>query len=308
MAFSRLHVLIFSQSTPIGTLSNPKVLKTYDGTDMDADAYEIHRLFKDVLPVDADIHLHNNRKRQEIETIISEITIKHGENPTYYSRYGAFVFAFLTYRSRNLPGMRFDDYEDRIDCYDQPLTMEDIYKMVKEKQPFIGKPKIFIVQADNIRLLYPGEVTKGPEPVLPNAITRRIPSDVDRILLWSTLPQKLAYLDQDNVGFTESRIQRSQTGNVVTTASADPGERPEGSFLIQAMFEVLSYAYNHKPDTHLLTQTAWINRRVKALAEEVKTKYDKFKDSDLPLPVITSTLRKPFRFWEIRSEEAMDQS
>jgi len=278
--------VIFAQSSPIGTMQHAKCHKDYKGmSKMDIDAHALHVLLKDRLNIKGDIRLHNNRKKKEIEEIIKAI-----------KSYTAYTFVFLTYLHRSYRCV--DKNEDLIECYDASVSLKEIFLWMERNEVFHGKPKLFIVQADDLTLLYPGKRVKGSGGIGGSdddimTVRSKIPKDSDRLLLFSTLPQMLANPDR-KTGGSSPRTQPTQSTSQGDSVETTPPKNP--SFLIQAIRDVLCdpNTQDHAIEPHLVKQAVWINMRVKILTEQLR-KDDKFKEANLPLPVVTSSLTNHFR-------------
>lgn len=258
---------IFSQDRKPGTQSSKLLIdyKSYESIDVDAANLLEHFGNK--------AHFHRNMTANEIKQTIGEI-----EN-----KYDVLIFVFLTYLSRESELNQQTNNEERVDCWDGPMKLEEIFDLIKNKELFIGKQKIFLVQADDLVLLYPDEVPKGPRP-LPEPI--RIPRDSDRLVIFSTLPQQLSSMCSVTNG-----VQNLELSDKKGRGCRPPDEPPQPSMLIQAFVETLTEAYSKDED--LLTQTARMNGKVDKMIQLLKEAKPEFASSpSLQVPLITSTLRK----------------
>lgn len=265
-------VLLFSQRSPIGRKTQGKyIIQDPSGRDVDIDELELCRFFESRMGNKVKICPHRDRKLAEIEDILGKIS----------EEYDMYFFVFLTFLTA---GKEKYANEIRVDCYDLPVTLDKIFDCVN-RDPFIGKPKIFLVQADDQRIL-PKEDTKvggfvGSKTDI-TLKTVKIPTHVDRHLIMSTLPQQLTYLDAlKGVGLSDKHKPISRP------MCAD--DQPNGSFLIRAFVEVLSDPEYKEED--LASQTTWINGKVEHYIRQLQQREEVFKGKSLTVPLVMSTLR-----------------
>ena len=253
---------------------------------MDTDTLILTNLFKDTMNVT--VKPHHHMKKEELLEEIKGITEKKEEFEVYF-------FVFLTYlynEDKTTDGVR-------IQCYDDPISLEEIFDLVKDKPPFIGKQKIFLVQANDQTILRGATKTvvyEGEETPLPIQI-HKIPTDCDRLVMFSTLPQQLY---QDLHTATTSQIT-SGVGNINITdagkavkSPSDNSQNPnaKASLLVAAFDEVIRAALADQAlkTEDLLTQTTRINRIIDFKIKQLKT-LKIFKDTKFQIPLVTSTLR-----------------
>lgn len=267
-------VHLFSQRSPIGRKTQGKyIMQDPSGCDVDMDELELRRFFKSTMGNRVKICPYRDRRLAEIEEILGKIS----------EEYDMYFFVFLTFLTAG-KGQSYAN-EMRMDCYDLPVTLEDIFECVN-REPFIGKPKIFLVQADDQRIL-PREHTKAvgfvggsKTHITPKAV--KIPTHADRLLIMSTLPQQLTYLDAlKGRGLSEKRTPISRP-----ICSDD---EPNGSFLIRAFVEVLSKPEYKEED--LASQTLWINGKVQDDITQLQQREERLKGKALTVPLVMSTLR-----------------
>ncbi|XP_052781599.1 uncharacterized protein LOC128218096 [Mya arenaria] len=170
------------------------------------------------------------------------------------------------------------------------LPIDEIYNSVKKSSDMAGKPKVFVFQAEDTRLL--------PTPYMdksflieeePQAKTKKIPTDADMLIITSTIPQLLANTNHE-------RFQTYTGFDPKATTGVQPSDAVRGSFLIQAFVDFVLDESNR--DVDILTLTTKINGKIEDLIEEVK-KDERFRDEinqqildKLELPFTTSTLTK----------------
>ena len=275
----KVRVDIFTQTSPIGK-PEPTKTKTTDGTD--TDTFILANLFKETINVD--VKPYHNRKKQDLQELIEGIT---DECEVYF-------FVFLTYlhdEDQTTSGIR-------IQCYDAAISLEEIFDLVKDKPPFIGKQKIFLVQADDPRILggatkaggFDGEETPFPVPI------PKIPTDCDRLVMFSTLPQQLSsdlHTARQITSGVET-IKLTDGGKAVTSPSDNsPNPNDKASLLVAAFDEVLRAALADEAlrKEDLLTQTTRINGSIYLKIKQLNT-LKKFEDKKFQIPLVTSTLRK----------------
>lgn len=98
---------------------------------------------------------------------------------TEYEKFDCFMFVFLTFAEVD-GSLHFNDTTLEKGL----IPMEKIIDVVKNLQVARGKPKIFIVQSDDLTLSREKVEIKGDGP---KGVT--IPTDVDRLIIQSTIPQ-----------------------------------------------------------------------------------------------------------------------
>ena len=277
----KVRVDIFTQNSPIGEKGKPQPTKTLtDGTD--TDTFILANLFKETMNVE--VKPHHNMKKQELQELIEGIRDKCE----------VYFFVFLTYlhdEDQTTGGIR-------IQCYDAAISLEEIFDLVKDKPPFIGKQKIFLVQADDPRILggatkaggFDGEETPFPVPI------PKIPTDCDRLMMFSTLPQQFSsdlHTARQITSGVET-INLTDGGKAVTSPSDNsPNPNDKASLLVAAFDEVLRAALADEAlrKEDLLTQTTRINGSIYLKIKQLNT-LEEFEDKKFQFPLVTSTLRK----------------
>lgn len=263
---------MFTQSSPMGTDKNARQIT--DGKD--AGAEQMTRLLQNNLALNVEIEQHSNRRKGEVEKLIE--SVREG--------FDAYMFVFFTYLHNPKTKDAYNN-EERFDCNDSPMTVEELFTWMKKASVCIGKPKIFIFQVDDLNLL-PKPLTKSGGFVGSDKsiLLRKIPSDADRLMIWSTLPQELAYLKENESA--KGAFKSSDKGEPVDNPS---DEQESGSFLIRAIVQILT-----STEDDLLTQTSWINGRVKSMIDGLKAGNPEYENTNLPVPLVTSTLTELFFF------------
>ncbi|XP_045192524.2 uncharacterized protein LOC123548934 [Mercenaria mercenaria] len=264
----RILVTIFSQpSVPLNTNWTVKKTMVEDNNrgESDVDIAYLEDVFKTIhYPENAEVRVKTRFGKEQIKKYISDLG-----NP---EQYDSFFFVFLTFLSCETKKIsssvnQQQEYQDeRIHFKDGPCPLQEIYDEVKKVKAMWMKPKIFLIQADDISLLYPEQFAKGEELVK----RVKIPQDADRLIIMSDIPQKVANPLEDD---------RNQ------------------SFLIRAFGETLIENSQAKPEERqdVLSLTTTINGKVDAMIEELK-KQDKTNQTnraaDMKVPLVTSTLTK----------------
>lgn len=260
----KILVTIFSQPFPLNAGENPTLTKSFHqdmyGIRSDIDAQHLKRTFKEVFPDAAVVRLKNQPKKQEVLDYIKALG-----NPKA-SEFDTFFFVFLTYVSfeNTQPGSTF--YRDeRIHLYDTLCPMEEIYDELKKVDGMQMKPKIFLIQADDVSLLFPIQYIKGEEIIHVKPL--KIPQDADRLIMTSDIPQRLANPDLK-------------------------AEKKNPSFMIEAFCQTLSENSRSDPQEKqdLLSLTTAVNAKVRARINKMKVENERAKDMNVPL--VTTTLTK----------------
>jgi len=212
-----------------------------------------------------DFKLLRNHKYEEMNTFIKGL-----ETEGY--KYGSFVFVITSYLPKYSTSSSL-----AFELYDEDMTLDYFIDTMKSFPSMAAKPKIFLVQADNRALLVPEIFTKaggfdeGPEP-----IGVKVPTDADRLVIFSTIPQRLSTLPGDAT---------TDAGDVVSSPRSDPNA---SSFLMQALIEVLKM----KSDTDLLCLTPSILGHMEKLIEDFKKTHTSYNNRKIELPLVMSTLTK----------------
>ena len=234
-------VTIFSQISPLVKGPNPpkKIMAT--DSQLDVDAVYLKTFFEQNYPGKAEVIVLNGQTKSDVSTYIKGLEkIKN--------TYDVFIFVFLTYISP----------DERIHLKDGMYPMQEFYDDTKELDVMKMKPKIFLIQSDDMRLLSEKFYKKGEEEE--NKV--KIPQDADRLIIMSDIPQQLA--------------------NIKDTEEKHP------SFLIEAFVEALVENSRRPPEHRLdwFSMTTIINNKVQRKIE--RKKFEEF----LNVPLITSTLTK----------------
>jgi hypothetical protein len=258
----KIVVMVFSQTAPIyppGSYRDENQQKRTEvenkdiGTKVDVDVICLKNFFKSLFGKRVTIINKSSQSFEETVNLIKEKLQQATED-----EYDCFWFVFLTYVDDKGRLQFYGNEKDDL----QPL--EKIIDTVKDIPVTRGKPKIFLVQSDDMTLDKPITLTKGTEPV-PARVQVKIPTDADRLVIQSTIPQKLA--------------------------------RKE-SFLIQAFVKALK-ENNARPTEHrddLLSLTTVINKIVADLVDPLTEERKREGKDDLPVPLTTSTLTKLLYF------------
>lgn len=172
---------------------------------------------------------------------------------TEYERFDCFMFIFLTFAEVD-GRLHFDDTTLEKGL----IPLERIIDVVKNLQVARGKPKIFIIQSDDMTLTREKMFLKGKRF---EEVPVTIPTDADRLIIQSTIPQ----------------------------AIVNNNDRKE-SFLIQAFVEAIRDNAVDKED--FLTLTTTINQKIKKWRDDRKH----FRIDDMPVALVTSTLTKLVNF------------
>jgi hypothetical protein len=229
--------------------------KYYEENGIDVDAAYLKTLFdnKKYFPAGAEVEIKAVGTFNHTKEMLEDMDKKFSEN----EHYDCFFFVFLT----------FSEPDGRLQfkcCENKPkesglVHLEKIVDVVKNLRVTRGKPKIFLIQADDLTLTKLKEYEKGPEKVEFKLV--KIPTDVDRLIIQSTIPQK-----------------------IVT------GEGRKESFLIQAFVEAIRNNSDSQNKQDFLSLTTTINGQVSELIQ--KTRPLPVRAADMPVPLVTSTLTK----------------
>ncbi|XP_052815531.1 uncharacterized protein LOC128242425 [Mya arenaria] len=273
----RTLVVYFSQLNPIGTQQHAKkkaeVLSpssTLFEEEVDVDIVALDQFFIDRYDSQhLEVKLCRNKLKREIE----EYLVTLAEDGW---KYKSFFFIFLSY-------LQDGEHEDvRIQLYDKAIPVDFIFNRIKDLPSMALKPKIFLIQADDLRMLYPTQIDKAiPE----NIEIKKIPTDADRLVILSTIPQALSPL-ADAVRETTPVNEPNASRGVQPTPP-----RLETSVLIRAFLTVMN-DHVHR-DENLLTSSTRILGKVDNLIDPLQ-KTDDYENYDIPLPLVTSTLTKRY--------------
>ncbi|KAH3776742.1 uncharacterized protein LOC127845588 [Dreissena polymorpha] len=193
----------------------------------------------------------------------------------------AFFFHFFTY----LKDGGKENY--KLEFAGEALPLDEVFEKIKLLKSFSSmalKPKVFIIQADDLNMLKPTVITKA----VPTTKKYRIPSDADFMVIMSTIPQVLA---------SKPRTRRTEENQPVVHPSdqsshqtgAENSDGQKCSLLVQAIVNIQTDP--KFKDDDLFSNTPEILGRVREIVE--KTDFgDKYKDYPIPVPTTMSTLTK----------------
>lgn len=240
----RIMVKIFYQNFNLRDAQN-RGLDKIQKNDEDVDAVSLKTLFEDkhYFPAGATVECRALGTFKNLEQNLKSM------DTSKYEPYDCFFFVFLTFSEPD-GRLHFNDKQPP-ECF---VHLEKIVNVVKDIRVTQGKPKIFLIQSDDMDLMKPKQYPKGP----PEKVFVKIPTDVDRLIIQSSIPQKII------------------TGVV----------RKE-SFLIQAFVDVITNNIKSDRKEDLLSLTIKINEKVSALIESIPS-----PPQPLPVPLVTSTLTK----------------
>lgn len=261
----KILVWIYSQTSPLGLhdlseeeKKGSKILMTEEATGCkrDIDLKQIRNFFENEKEGNFDAQIEVKQQiRASFEEFKSELKKLDKEKPVEYQ---CFVFVFLTYSKPQYKG----EYSEELLHFDHKKMAEGLVPQakiideVKNLNVTKGKPKIFLIQADDLSLLKDKMTQKVVGFETPKVI--KIPTDADQLIIKSTIPQRIANKH---------------------AATETP------SFLIQAFLKAMK---NKKEKEDLLTLTTTINRHVADLITKSKDK----RAADMHVPLVTSTLTK----------------
>ena len=272
-------VIYFTQSSPIDTREHRKVVAdvTNENSEffqdtLDIDVIALDRFFRDRFGDKMETRHFRNYRLNEANDELAKLN-DEGWN------YDSFFFILLTYCKKKYP-----TNEIEIQFQDQFVHVDYVFNQVKTMESLAFKPKIFIIQADDRGILRPDMFAKA----LPEHIeVRKVPTDADRLMIMSTIPQELsALIDAE---FEARERQQNPDRGVQPMPS---GMVIKNSVLIKALVKVLE---DHiLRDEHLLRLTPRIVGEVDKLIRPLQES-ERYKSYEIPLPLVTSTLtRKMF--------------
>jgi len=279
VARKRCLITLISLESPIGTKKDKKIkqevndnfFQTLEREDIDIDLFYFKTYVQSItIPgpsewMKPEFELLRNPTIEKIDTFVNDLQSKA-------NNYGSFMFFINSYldNSPRAQGLAFQ-------LHDGPMTLDDFINKMKAFPSMALKPKIFLVQADDRALLEPKPIIKGAPMGKEPTIMKKIPTDADRLVIVSTIPQGLSLPKQNT---------RTERGSVVTSPDGD--ERTKASFLMQAFIEVLK----EKPNKDLLRLTPSILCRVEQKIEAFKATDPEYQKREIPLPLVMSTLTK----------------
>lgn len=192
---------------------------------MDVDAINLKNIFQDRFS-EENFHLEYTHDRPFKDFMSDCIQVMNSDKKNLYD---CFFFAFLTFSDTGDERLHFSNSES-----ENLVPLELVLEEVKKQEVTWGKPKIFLLQADDMSLIPKGDEKEKEKKV-------KIPQDADRLIITSYIPQKVANND-------------SQEKNP--------------SFLIQAFKDALL----DEESNDLLSLTAIINGRMADMIEKSKKK------------------------------------
>ncbi|XP_045214052.1 uncharacterized protein LOC123564484 [Mercenaria mercenaria] len=250
----KILVTIVSQPFCLRDTKKEKITKVdEEERSVDIDAIRLTQFFKEEkakFPVNVDLRFDQNCKYDEFVEKYVQVMEKEKAK---YEKYDCFFFIFLTYVGEE----SIDD--EKLHFYDKCKPLGEILDEVKKQEVTWGKPKIFLIQADDKTLLGPKTEPKGPTVVK----ERKIPQDADRLVIQSTIPQGIA--------------NRNNTD-----------QNP--SFLVQAFMDAMKSNWSLRHDFLSLTTT--INKNVDDMINQSGGE----RKNEMLVPLVTSTLTKTLVF------------
>lgn len=262
----RICVTIFSQHFPLNAGGDKylekRMLEDRYGYRSDVDAGYLQEVFGCIhYPENVDVKLNNRFTKAQIKKYIRDL----GQSKKC-EEYDCFFFVFLTYLAYENIGTIYR--EERIHLDDGLCSMQEFYDEINKVEAMRMKPKIFIIQADDIALLHPKQYVKSEK--FHEEVTKvvKIPQDADRLVIMSDIPQRFANrnpeLDEKNPSFLIKAVGES-------------------------LFENSSRAPKDRED--LLSLTLTINRKVRERIDQLREQ-GVVRAEDMTLPLTTSTLTK----------------
>ncbi|KAH3781154.1 uncharacterized protein LOC127842691 [Dreissena polymorpha] len=295
----RVQVVYFCLDSPIGTYNHAKQRIRVDikasqlyGKEVDIDVFRFDRFYRDrfydKIKVDEKdkpqmkVEIFKNYTCEEVDEVFEVL----GKNA---HKFDAYFFHFFTYLQVGERGKAVNRHlkDYRLQFYDRAIPLDHIFDKIKACPSMALKPKIFFVQADNLEMLQPLVIKKAT----PVTSERKIPSDADILVIMSTIPQELA---------SRPRRQRTETNRPVDQPSEDSAARTgaetrlkQCSILVQAIVDILEdHVFR---DEDIFTNTPLILGKAKEIIDTTVFG-DDYKDYDIPVPTVRSTLTKFFFF------------
>lgn len=235
--------------------------KNTDCNAADVDAVEVEKFFKDRL------------KLQDEDIVYPKEYL--GVEMTY-NRYDCFFFIFLTC---------IRDSQIHISD-DKTLSLNEILDKAKNEKSMAGKPKVFLVQADDLEMwkpLYTGEAEKGNRKL----VKTKLPQDADRLVIMSTIPQAMAV--HPTVGGTMSFLVKAFIDKMSIENEQD---------LLSKTVEINAQVYESIQSALEKDAKAEKGKAVqpgtKKLSEMFKT--EELVASPLKVPLVISTFTKFLKF------------
>ena len=270
-------VTLISLESPIGTWDDKKTKRqvndnffSLEGEEIDVDLFNFQKYVQGITRsthewMKPEFELLRNPTLRRIDEFVNDLRSKA-------NNYGSFMFLINSYldKSPDTQGLAFQ-------LHDGKLTIDEFINKMKLFSSMALKPKIFLVQADDRALLGPETFAKAGQTPEPKIILKKIPTDADRLVIVSTIPQGFSGPMQNT---------RTDSGSVVTRPEGD--ENTRASFLMQAFIEVLT----EKPDKDLLPLTPSILGRIEQKIEAFKATYPDYRNREIELPLVMSTLTK----------------
>jgi len=182
-------------------------------------------------------------------------------------KYGSFVFVITSYLPKySLPT------DLAFELYDVDMSLDYFINKMKSFESMALKPKIFLVQADNLDMPI-CEMHSGAGGAAPKTIVKKFPTDADCLIIFSTIHQRISTLPLDI--FTIYPIPQSD-------------QNTNASLVMQALIEILKL----NPDKDLLLLTSSILGRVEEMIKEFKATHSSYQNIRFELPLFHTSLTK----------------
>lgn len=271
------------------------------GKEVDVDAVRLY----DLLVPEFDVTVKCNQHQSDILTLLKEL-----DEPLKEDLKGSapkleqFIFVFLTFLSKVSEASDGKAFEEMFDCEQSVITLEEIVEEVKKVVCLKGVPKLFLIQADNKALETPRLRSKAVPFEKLKTPTRKIPSDADRLVVLSTIPQALSSkISLQVVSHFLKDTHLTEHGHPVAKPSENALEKKfqkdnNVSMLVEAFCSIVE---DYRTDD-LFENTPLINGRVSYYIEELKKADEDFKNADLPIPLVISTMTSAFRLDCLKKE------
>ncbi|KAH3776736.1 uncharacterized protein LOC127845533 [Dreissena polymorpha] len=282
-------VVFMAMDSPRGTREHSKAKEMVkdEGSklvhrEVDVDMKLLDKFFRKLNP-DTVIKRLVNHTRAEIFEEIDNINA---------NSYDAFYFVVLSYLDKGHHHHHHEheasDTGFKIQFYDKSIEMSELMDRVKSRPGMALKPKVFIVQADDLELLTPNIIHKAipSGPGYKESIVK-IPTDADQLLLVSTIPQSLVEKGHaTSVAHSDGGIVTHPTEQDERARRENSGHTiPKSSLLIQAFAQVL-----RDSDLDVFSNTPTINGKVLELLKSLQLGNE--FDDKIPVPNVYSTLTR----------------
>ncbi|XP_052776957.1 uncharacterized protein LOC128214497 [Mya arenaria] len=276
---AKLYVAVFLNKKPNEKVNIKVSIEHNDEEDIDVN--KIRKLCKNLLCDDIEPDIFANNTKDEVNKKLKNIS------ETKAKEFDCFMLFFLGQIDHS---KETADQSLKFQFWDGSLPIDEIHNCVKKSSYMAGKPKMFVFQADDTRLLPTSYMTKAKpfEEEESEQKTKKVPTDADMLIIISTIPQLLANTQNERflqyTGFSQEKTKGVQPSDL------------RGSFLIETFVETLLDKSNINVD--ILTLTTKINGKIEDLSEDVRSD-ERFDDEinqqildKLELPLTTSTLTK----------------